>query len=68
VAEAVGIVFAAREPGEALADVSELEVHGLVNGDARALLSSAVRFNLDEPVRDRIVAETRGNIRWAAAA
>ena len=31
------------------------------NGDARALLSSAVRFRLDERVRDRIVAETRGN-------
>src|SRR6202020_1260015 len=31
------------------------------NGDARTLLSSAVRFKLDEAVRDRIVAETRGN-------
>ena len=31
------------------------------NGDARALLSSAVRFKLDERVRDRIIAETRGN-------
>jgi DNA-binding CsgD family transcriptional regulator len=60
-AEPVGIVFAAREPGEALARVSELEVRGLVNGDARALLSSAVGFKLDERVRDRIVAETRGN-------
>jgi DNA-binding CsgD family transcriptional regulator len=60
-AEPVGIVFGAREPGEALARVPELEVHGLVNGDARALLSSAVRFKLDEPVRDRIVTETRGN-------
>ena len=39
----------------------ELEVRGLVNGDARALLSSAVRFALDERVRDRIIAETRGN-------
>ena len=29
--------------------------------DARALLTSAVRFKLDEAVRDRIVAETRGN-------
>ena len=60
-AERVGIVFAAREPGEALAHVSELEVHGLVTGDARALLDSAVGFGLDERVRDRIVAETRGN-------
>ena len=31
------------------------------NGDARALLNSAVRFRLDDRVRDRIVAETRGN-------
>ena len=60
-AERIGIVFAAREPGEALAPVSELEVRGLLNDDARALLSSAVGFSLDERVRDQIVAETRGN-------
>jgi hypothetical protein len=60
-AEPVGIVFAAREPGEELQHLPELEVHGLRNGDARALLGSAVPFVLDEQVRDRIVAETRGN-------
>jgi hypothetical protein len=60
-AEPVGIVFAAREPGEELRHISELEVLGLRNGDARALLSSAVHFGLDEPVRDRIIAEMRGN-------
>jgi DNA-binding CsgD family transcriptional regulator/tetratricopeptide (TPR) repeat protein len=60
-AESVGIVFAAREPGEQLRHLPELEVLGVHNGDARALLSSAVRFKLDERVRDRIVAETRGN-------
>ena len=60
-AEPVGIVFAAREPGEELRHVPELEVHGLRDGDARALLGSAVRFMLDERVRDRIIAETRGN-------
>src|SRR4051812_27500407 len=60
-AERVAIVFAAREPGEELLHVSELEVAGVRNGDARALLSSAVRFKLDERVRDRIIAETRGN-------
>jgi DNA-binding CsgD family transcriptional regulator len=60
-AERVGIVFAAREPGDALRDVPVLEVHGVHNGDARALLNSAVRFKMDERVRDRIVAETRGN-------
>ena len=60
-AEPVGIVFAAREPGEELQHIPELHVHGVRNGHARALLSSAVRFHLDERVRDRIIAETRGN-------
>ena len=60
-AEPVGIVFAAREPGEELQHVPELEVGGLRDGDARALLDSTVRFVLDERVRDRIIAETRGN-------
>jgi predicted ATPase len=41
-AEPVGIVFAARKPGEELRQVSELEVHGLRNVDARALLRRAV--------------------------
>jgi DNA-binding CsgD family transcriptional regulator len=60
-AEPVGIVFAAREPGEELEHLPELQVHGLRNGDARALLGSVVRSLLDERVRDRIIAETRGN-------
>src|SRR4051794_21305240 len=60
-AEPVGIVLAAREPGEELQRMPEMEVRGLRNGDARALLGSAVRFLLDERVRDRVIAETRGN-------
>ena len=60
-ADAVGLVFAARDRGAVLADVPELEVLGLDEGDARLLLSSAVRFWLDDRVRDQIVAETRGN-------
>ena len=60
-AEPVGIVFSAREPGQELHRLPELEVHGVRNGDARALLGSAVRFKLDEHVRERIIAETRGN-------
>jgi DNA-binding CsgD family transcriptional regulator/tetratricopeptide (TPR) repeat protein len=60
-AEPVGIVFATREPAADLHHVRELEVHGVRNGDARALLSSAVQFKLDDRIRDRIVAETRGN-------
>jgi DNA-binding CsgD family transcriptional regulator len=60
-AEPVGIVFAAREPIVALADLPVLEVDGLDDGDARALLSTVVPFKMDERVRDQIVAETRGN-------
>src|SRR4051794_10640640 len=60
-ADRVGIVFAAREPGEELQHVRELAVQGVRDGDARALLGSAVGFRLDERIRDRIVAETRGN-------
>jgi DNA-binding CsgD family transcriptional regulator len=60
-AEPVGIVFAARERAEELGRIPELEVRGVRNGDARTLLSSAVRFKLDDRVRDRIIAETRGN-------
>src|SRR5690349_12819068 len=60
-AEPVGIVFGARVPGEELRHVPELAVEGVNDEDARALLSSAVRFKLDKDVRDRIVAETRGN-------
>jgi DNA-binding CsgD family transcriptional regulator len=60
-AEPVGLVFATREAGEELQHISELEVQGLVDHDARALLGSVVRFKLDERVRERIIAETRGN-------
>ena len=59
-AEPVGIVFAARESGKELQHVSELEVRGLRDGAARALLASEA-LRLDERVRDRIVAETHGN-------
>jgi DNA-binding CsgD family transcriptional regulator/tetratricopeptide (TPR) repeat protein len=60
-AEPVALLFASRCPGEALQGLPELAVEGLDSGDARALLGSAVRFVLDERVRDRIIAETRGN-------
>src|SRR4051812_2511210 len=63
VAESVALVFAARVPSEEqeLAGLPELAVEGLRDGDARALLGSVIRGPLDERVRDRIVAETRGN-------
>ena len=60
-AEPVGIVFAAREPGEELQHLTELEVRGLRSGDASALLASEAPSMLDERVRDRIIAETHGN-------
>jgi len=62
-AESVGLVFAVREPsGEQLfAGLPELAVGGLDDRDAHELLASVVTGPLDDRVRDRIVAETRGN-------
>jgi DNA-binding CsgD family transcriptional regulator len=60
-AEPVGLLLAARAPAGDFRGLPEMEVLGLRDGDARALLRSAVLFRLDERVRDRIVAETRGN-------
>jgi DNA-binding CsgD family transcriptional regulator len=60
-AESVALVLVTREPSDELQGFQELVVEGLRDGDARALLSSAVRVPLDERVRDRLVAETRGN-------
>jgi DNA-binding CsgD family transcriptional regulator len=60
-AEPVGLVFAARDPGDELAGLPELVVEGLQVADAQALLDSALAGPLDGRVRDQIVAETRGN-------
>jgi DNA-binding CsgD family transcriptional regulator len=62
-AESVGLVFAVREPsgGRHLEGLPELAVPGLDDLSAQELLSSVVAGRLDERVRDRIVAETRGN-------
>jgi len=60
-AEPVGLMFAAREPGKQLRGLPDLEVRGLRDEDARTLLRSVVRVRLDERIRDRIVAETNGN-------
>jgi DNA-binding CsgD family transcriptional regulator len=60
-AERVVLVFATREAGDELQGLPQLRVRGLGNRDARALLVSALGVPLDERVRDRIVAETRGN-------
>ena len=62
-AESVAIVFAVREPstGREFDGLPELRLEGLDEDDARALLARAVPGRLDDRVRDRIVAETRGN-------
>ncbi len=60
-AEAIGLLFGAREVGDELRGLADIKVEGLHEGDARTLLRSAVGFRLDERLRDRIVAETGGN-------
>ncbi|WP_250032332.1 helix-turn-helix transcriptional regulator [Paractinoplanes maris] len=62
-AESVALVFAVREQdgGDVLAGVPELAVPGLPESDAQELLDSVLAGPVDARVRDRIVAETRGN-------
>jgi DNA-binding CsgD family transcriptional regulator len=60
-ADSVALVLVTREPSEELTGFQKLAVEGLRDGDARALLGSALRVPLDERVRERILAETRGN-------
>ena len=60
-AEPVGIVFAAREPSEELQHVEKLELRGLVNGEARALLLGSLGGPIDEAVCRQIIAESHGN-------
>jgi DNA-binding CsgD family transcriptional regulator/tetratricopeptide (TPR) repeat protein len=62
-AESVALVFAVRDRAEhrALAGLPEARLEGLSDDDARALLATMIPGPLDAGVRDRIVAETRGN-------
>jgi DNA-binding CsgD family transcriptional regulator len=62
-AESVAFVFAIREVGDEseLPGLPDMTVRGLPDADAHALLESAIHVPLDERVRSRIVAETRGN-------
>lgn len=60
-ADPVGLVFAARVAGDELAGLPMLEVDGLREDYARALLDSALAGPLDARVRDLIIAETQGN-------
>jgi DNA-binding CsgD family transcriptional regulator len=62
-AEPVMMVFAVREPSDErqFSDLPELQLGGLPEQGARALLATVVLGRLDDHIRDRIVAETRGN-------
>ncbi|MCK0174980.1 AAA family ATPase [Mycolicibacterium sp. F2034L] len=60
-AEPVAMVFAQRESTPELSGLPALAVGGLAESDARALLEAAIPGRIDARVRDRIVAETRGN-------
>jgi DNA-binding NarL/FixJ family response regulator len=62
-ADPVAIVAAIREPSARhdFDGLPELRIGGLAEDDARTLLLSAVPGRIDDRVRDRIIAETRGN-------
>jgi DNA-binding CsgD family transcriptional regulator len=60
-AESVALLLVTRDPGEELTGLPKLAIEGLRDGDARALLGSAVHVPLDERVRERILTETHGN-------
>lgn len=61
-AEPVALVFGVRNTvADELTGLPALEIHGLSEGDSRALLDTVIRGRLDERVRERIVAEARGN-------
>src|SRR5262245_49225719 len=62
-AERVTIIFASREsaPVAELAGLPTLAVAPLSDPEARALLAEAIPAPFDQSVRERIVAEARGN-------
>ena len=62
-AESVALVFTVREASDEreLADLPEMSLGGLQDDDARALLAAVIPGALDDRVRDRLLAETRGS-------
>ncbi|PZF82653.1 LuxR family transcriptional regulator [Jiangella anatolica] len=62
-ADRIGMAFAVREPvdGPHWRGFPELVIGGLADHDAESLLAAVVPGRLDERIRHRIVAETRGN-------
>jgi DNA-binding CsgD family transcriptional regulator len=61
VAERIAVLFAGRRRERDLDRLPGLEVTGLDDASARALVAPVFRYVLDEPTCQRIVAETRGN-------
>lgn len=63
VAERIAIVPAIRQPSDErdFVGLPELTISGLREADAGRLLDSVVKGPMDPRVRDRIIAETRGN-------
>ncbi|MEU5691833.1 LuxR family transcriptional regulator [Actinosynnema sp. NPDC020468] len=60
-AEQVAVVFAARADVAELDTLPRVDVRPLGEPEARALLAREIRAPLDEQVRDRVLAEARGN-------
>jgi DNA-binding CsgD family transcriptional regulator len=60
-AEPVLLVIAAREPGADLGGLPGLALEGLPHAEARQLLTSVVRWTLDERILERMLGEARGN-------
>ena len=62
-AESVGMVFAVRDARDdnEFGRLPVMEVTGLNDSDARALIASLARGRLDERVLDRVIAESNGN-------
>lgn len=62
-AESIAVLLAVREPAEddEFAGLPGLPLDGLSDGEARELLASVIGAPLDARVRERILAEARGN-------
>src|SRR3984885_3609504 len=60
-AEAVVMLFAARDQSDVFTGLPGLVVGGLRAADARSLLVSVIPGRLDERIADELLAETRGN-------
>lgn len=60
-AEPIGMIVATRVLNPAMAALPTMQVRGLREPDARALLDAVLTAPLDERIRNQIVAETGGN-------